>query len=215
MARFKQTALIAMCVGGAYVLGQSVASNSVGAAIAAQPEADGAGTATDMMMGGPTEHHKLMESMLGEWDAVARFKMDPTEDEWTESEGIVKREMILDGMFIKESIDSSMGPEMPRFKGLGIMGYNTFTNEYESIWMENTSSPISMATGSYDEATKTWTFEGDSFHPMTGAKMKMKTVYIESDPNRHVLESYILADNGKYWKCMTGVTERKHAAGTR
>lgn len=205
---------MAFCVGGAFVLGQSIASNSVGTAVAAQPEMDG--DQPDMSMMGPTEYHKKMAGMLGEWDVVVQFKMSPSDAEWTESKGTITRKWILDGMFMQEEVNASMGPGMPEFKGIGTMGYNTFTGEYESSWMENTSSPITSATGSYDEATMTWTFIGDMFNPMTGEKVKSKQVYIESDPNRHILESYILMDNGEYWQSFKGVSERRGArSGTR
>jgi hypothetical protein len=193
-SRSTTAAAITLVAGLAFIAGRASDGGVASGASAAQPEGQDA-----MMMGPPAPGpiHKHLEQMVGDWKGTVRFKMDPSMD-WMESTGEVHREAIMDGRFVLERVTGeTMGQE---FKGLGIVGYNDMAEHYESFWIENMANHMSMATGSYDPATKTFTFEGDMANPMTGEKVKTVMTMDASDPNKEVTEGFVINADGSRMK---------------
>ncbi len=155
----------------------------------------------------PGEQHKRLDVMVGTWEGTVKFWMDSNQPPM-ESTGRATREWTLDGMFLIEHVDGET-PGMPPFKGLGLVGYNTIENRYESVWVENMSTYIAFMTGSYDAAKKTLTFQGDMIDPMTGKRAKQRHTLDLSDPNKEVAVGYGVGPDGKEFKNFEGTFTRK------
>lgn len=160
----------------------------------------------------PGPEHKVLESMVGEWEGDVKFWMAPGTEPMI-SHGKAKREMGLDGHFLFEHVDGDpmpgSPPDTPRFKGMSITGYNTIEKRYESAWCENMSTWIAFSTGQYDAAKKMMTLEGDMIDPMTNKRVKSRSTCDFSNPNREVLTGYGIGPDGKEFKNFEGVFERK------
>ncbi len=156
----------------------------------------------------PTEHHKRLEAMLGTWEGGVKFWMAPG-SEAMESTGTVKREWDMDGLFLVERVTGKSVGMPGEFKGLGILGYNTFENRYESVWIENMATPISFMTGTYDAGKKSMTFTGDMLNSMTGKREKQRHVVDLSDPSKQTMLGYGIGPDGKEFKNFEGTFTKK------
>lgn len=179
-----------------------------GRALAAQPEAAGGHGQPEMAMEmpaimNPSPEHELLKGMVGEWSGKMQFKMG---DDWMDLEGHMTRELAFDGRFIIEHVKSEfMGHA---FEGMAIMGFNSASKKFESIWVENMATNIAMSTGTYDAKTKSYTFEGDMVDPMTGEPRKCLMTMDASKPDRQSSMCYWINADGSKEPCMKGEMTR-------
>ncbi len=154
----------------------------------------------------PGQHHRYLDALVGDFTADVKFWMTP-DSEPMEFTGTVSREWVLDGHFIKETIkaDSDMGP----FKAISYIGYNNIDGQYESIWLENTSTAITSGSGTYNPATKTLSMMGKHRDPTTGHLITTWNKIDLSDPYRQTGTGYQIGDDGKEFKNFEGVFVRK------
>jgi len=131
-------------------------------------------------------------------------------EEWIESKGTARRELIFDGRFVVEHVDAE-GMGEGRFRGLGIVGFNTIDNRFESVRIENMATYVSTSSGTYDERTKSFTFEGEMIDPMTGNRMRTRMTMDCSEPDREVATGWTVLPDGTLEKTFEGVFERKHS----
>src|SRR5690606_7022267 len=66
------------------------------------------------------------------------------------------------GLWVKTTIDSECKANAQGFQGLWIAGYDPTTKKYRGVWVSSMDEPCSESEGTYDAATKTWTFTGSS-----------------------------------------------------
>ena len=157
----------------------------------------------------PGPEHKILECFLGNWEGKVKFWMAPGGDPM-ETTGTIHREWQLDGHWMVEHVDgASMMPGGKPFKGMGLIGYNTIEKRYEFAWVDNESTHVDISTGSYDAAKKTFTFEANSLNAMTGKREKQKTVADVSNPDREVFTGYAAGPDGKEFKNIEMVFEKK------
>src|SRR5262245_6517189 len=69
----------------------------------------------------PGPEHKLLAKMAGTWDARVKAYFDPSKPP-AESTGVMKRDMILDGRFLREEYTGDIAGSP--FRGLGLVGYD-------------------------------------------------------------------------------------------
>lgn len=135
--------------------------------------------------------HEALKQMVGNWEGTVRFKMGDT---WDSSDSKASRRLAMDGRFVIEEVRGTM-PD-GEFHGMGIVGYNTIDKRYESVWIENLATHVSMATGTFDKASKRFTFEGDMIDPMTGVKARTIMSVDVSDPNKEVFKGHAIRPDG-------------------
>ncbi|MCL4222642.1 MAG: DUF1579 family protein [Phycisphaerales bacterium] len=152
------------------------------------------------------EHHKALEPLIGRWEGVVKIWMGP-DSEPQEFKGKIEREWALDGRFIFEHVTAAM-PDGSPFKGLGIIGYNTVENVYESVWLENQSTYMSFMSGKMDAEKHTMSFKGQILDPVSGKRNTNRDSMDMSNPKRHVSVGYTKAPDGKEFKCFEGVMEK-------
>ena len=159
----------------------------------------------------PGPEHKKLDVMLGNWEGDVKFWMNPGDEPMT-SHGTAKREWMLNGRWLAEHVDApAMMEGGPAFKGFGLTGYNTIEKRYEMYWFENMSTWAMTATGKWDDAKKTLTFEGDDIDPATGKRRHTRSSVDLSNPNREVMVGYTMGPDGKEFKSFEGTFEKKGA----
>jgi hypothetical protein len=140
----------------------------------------------DYMTPGPM--HEMMAKTAGDWKTTIKFWMDPAGEPMV-TEGTSKAEMILGGRYLKETSNSTvMGMPM---EGMSITGYDNFTKEFTSIWIDNMGTGTTVAKGTYDKETKTITLHGSMVDPMTGKDTKYRQVLNIIDDNHHTFEMFV------------------------
>jgi len=105
----------------------------------------------------PGDMHDLLAKSVGEWKTEIKSWMDPNMPP-TVTEGKSVCESMLGGRFF-HSKETANFMGMP-FEGSSISGYDNATKKFFSYWVDNMSTGGMVLEGSYDEATKTFTYAG-------------------------------------------------------
>jgi len=127
----------------------------------------------------PVEEHALLAKMAGTWTNDAKFWMAPDAPP-TVSKGKSEEKLVMDGRFLIQHYTMGDFMGMP-FEGMGIVGYDKIHHAYTTTWIDNFGTRIMTMTGSYDEQTKTITWEGISSTPMGDMPAKHLLKFIDDD----------------------------------
>ena len=136
----------------------------------------------------PGPNHKLLGSLTGEWTFATKMWMEPgTPPE--SSTGTAVYIPLMDGRYIQGEYKGTFGGMA--FQGLGLTGYDNVAHHFTSTWADNMGTSIMLMTGSYDPATKTFTYMGDMddmMRPGTKVKVRQNVKILSGDS--HVMEWY-------------------------
>jgi hypothetical protein len=143
------------------------------------------------------ENHKLLESMNGNWNYTIKFWMnlDPNAPP-QESKGTASRKSVMGGRYFVMDVSGKM--QMPgedgkmkdvQFKGMGLEGYDNVKKKFVASWIDNMGTGIELSEGTYDPATKTFTFNLE-MEPVPGMKSQVREVLKAADNNHMTLEWY-------------------------
>ena len=172
---------------------------AVSAAVSsAQPSAEEMKKMMEVMMemGKPGENHKLLAELVGSWTYTLKMYMDPTTGKPSESKGTAVRKAVMDGRYFIADVTGKF--QMPgkdgkmtdmNFKGMAVEGYDNVKKKFVCSWIDNVSTMIMNAEGSYDAASKTFTYNADC-EMMPGMKMKVREVVKVVDKDHHTFEWY-------------------------
>lgn len=153
----------------------------------------------------PGPQHKMLAMGEGNWTFEATMWMDPAAPP-TKSTGTVTQRVIMGGRYVQADHKGTM-MGMP-FEGTALSGYDNVTGKYQSAWWDNLSTMIMLVEGTYDEATRTFTYKGEVPDPVKPSTMVAvrQVIRIESH-DRHVMEWYDTRE-GKETKSMEIVYTR-------
>lgn len=154
----------------------------------------------------PGEPHKRMAHMVGDWTFTNKFFMAPGQPP-EESSGTMHAEALLGGRYVEHTWKGNM-MGMP-FEGRGTDAYDNNTKKYVSTWIDNMGTGIMVQTGTCDAAGKTCTYSGESFDPMSGKVITMKSVITWIDNDTFKNEMYGPDPTGKESKMMEITAKRK------
>jgi hypothetical protein len=153
----------------------------------------------------PGEPHERLASMVGDFDVEVKSWMEPGGDPMV-SPATAHREMRMGGRILYEEVEGEfMGQP---FHGVGHVGYDNVMDRYWSTWMDNMSTGVMTSTGTWDAASGTATYWGQSADPMSGKMMKVKTV-IKPGEDKEVMEMYMTPEGGQEMKSMEIVYTRQ------
>lgn len=153
----------------------------------------------------PGEVHEALAKLAGKWTYVAKNRMMPEAPE-QESKGISENKLIIGGRFLQQTIKGEFemnGQAMP-FEGLGLMGFDKQSGQYQAVWMDNMSTAMMISNeGSYDSETKTFTDSARFFCPMRGHEIDSKSKTVIVDDNTYTFSMYSPDENGEMFEGMT------------
>ena len=141
------------------------------------------------------ENHKLLSGMAGTWSYTIKMWMNPSAPP-TSSTGSAVIKPVMDGRYFVGDFTGKMQmpgadgkmKDMP-FKGMSIDGYDNVKQKFISTWCDNMGTGIMMSEGTYDPASKTFTYNGD-YEAMPGMKNKVRMTLKVVDKDHHNLEFY-------------------------
>ncbi len=141
------------------------------------------------------DNHKLLASTAGNWSYVVKMWMDPKAKP-SESNGMAIRKAIMDGRYVTG--DHSGSFKMPgadgkmkdmNFHGISLDGYDNVKKKFVSTWIDNMGTGIMLLDGTYDAATKAFTYTGE-YEGMPGMKSKVREVIKFADNDHMNMEYY-------------------------
>lgn len=155
----------------------------------------------------PTEKHKVLDAIVGNWDHTVTSWMGPDSPAET-STGTTENTWIMDGRFVKGKT-SGMFMGTP-FEGLSLVGYDNLKKEYQTVWIDNMSTGMMTGTAEYDEAAKTLTDKGHFSCPMVGGDRTYRSITTLKDNDHYTYEMYMNDPaSGKEFKAMEITYTRK------
>lgn len=191
--------LIVILAVGTFFVGRSFSGDEKPQGMQMTPEQQ-AQMAEYMKYATPDDHHKALDQMVGKWTFASKFWMDPNSP-MQESKGTSEAKWILGGRYVQENVTGEMMGGT--FNGIGITGYDLIKKEYVNYWMDDMSTAPMASKGQMDAAGKVVTFVGWYPDVMQGMKdIKYKTVEKLISANEHVMEMYMVGDDGKEFKTM-------------
>jgi len=143
------------------------------------------------------ENHKVLASMDGSWNYTIKFWMNPDPNAPPQqSKGTATRKSIMGGRYSVMDVSGKM--QMPgeggkmkemQFKGMGIEGYDNAKKKFVGSWIDNMGTGIQFSEGTYDPATKTFTYTSE-IEMMPGMKTPVREVIKATDKDHMTLEWY-------------------------
>jgi hypothetical protein len=185
-----------------FAQGQETSPSAASTPVTTQPAASGSPSEAEMMkqmmeLAKLNENHKLIADLAGTWNYTVKFWMNPDPNaKPQESKGIATRKPTMDGRYFVMDVTGKMempGPDGKKkemtFKGMGIEGYDNVKKKFVGTWMDNMGTGIMMSEGTYDPATKTFTYTGE-YEAIPGMKTKIREVMKIVDKDHHNFEWY-------------------------
>ena len=146
----------------------------------------------------PGPMHDLLATGAGEWTSDLKMWMDPSQPP-TESKGTSVVKPILGGRYFEGVHTSSWGGE--EMSGRDITGYDNAKQKFFNTWIDNFGTGIMYMEGTYDEDTKTFTFNGTTVDPLSKKDVPVKqTIKLIDDDHQH-MEMY-MSEGGQELKTM-------------
>jgi hypothetical protein len=143
------------------------------------------------------ENHKVLADLAGTWSYTVKMWMNPDPSAKPEEyKGTAVRKPMMDGRYFVLDVSGKMqmpGPDGKKkdmtFKGMSLEGYDNVKQKFVSSWIDNMGTGIMMSEGTYDPATKTFTYNAEGeFIP--GMKQKIREVIKIVDKDHHTFEWY-------------------------
>jgi hypothetical protein len=150
-----------------------------------------------MEMSKLNENHKLLGDMNGSWNYTIKMWMNPDPNaKPQESKGTATRKSAMGSRYIIMDVTGKM--QMPgedgkmkdmQFKGMAVEGYDNVKQKFVSSWIDNMGTGIHLSEGTYDPASKTFTFTSE-MEMMPGMKMPVREVLKMTDKDHMMMEWY-------------------------
>lgn len=152
----------------------------------------------------PGAQHEMLAASAGEWNVTITPGIGPdTEAFMSEpiiANGTAVRTTELGGRVMVEVIElATMGEPV---QIIIRTGYNAEAGEWWSTWTDNMSTGLTIMTGTYDEESKTWTWNSESVEAMSGGPEKMKMMVRKVGENKEVVEIFQVDPDGEMRKAM-------------
>lgn len=155
----------------------------------------------------PATEHQWLGKLAGEWDAVVKM-FDPNMGA-SETKGTATSTVVLGGRFLQTNYKGEMMGQP--FEGLGIMGFDNISKQFQSTWMDNFGTFQMHSAGTMNKDTHVMEMTSDFVCPMTRQNCKAREVYTFIDEN-HYSMTFFNTMTGKEEKCMEIHYTRKGAA---
>lgn len=147
----------------------------------------------EMMTPGP--HHVAMATRAGDWTVHSKMQMDPSETPM-ETDGTAHLEMVANGLFLQESVNSPM-MGMP-WVGYGVFGFDKTLNKHVGVWYDSAGTMMMNFQGDCSDNCSTITMSSNFIDPMTKQPSSMKVVTKTTDADHATNQMYGMMD-GKEW----------------
>jgi hypothetical protein len=139
------------------------------------------------------DNHKLLGELAGDWTYTVKMWMDPSAPPM-ESKGTMTRRAEMGGRFFVGEASGKFqmpGPDGKMadfdFKGRSTEGYDNAKKKFVSAWIDNMTTGIMLSEGTYDPATKTYTFHATN-DVAPGVQTKIRETIKVTDKDHHVME---------------------------
>lgn len=139
----------------------------------------------------PGERHKIMDALVGEFDADATFYMGP---DAMQSKGVAKSEWILGGRFVHMRYSGDACGQA--FEGVGYFGFDNVRQMYVGTWMDSMTTMIMYHEGAPGSDQNVIEMRGEFINAM-GQKIKDRHVTTIVDHDHHQFDMHHTGEDGQ------------------
>ncbi len=156
----------------------------------------------------PGEQHKLLEPTIGTFTVNGKMWPEPGASEPIMMGGESVTRWVLGGRFAMTHYKSEfMGQP---FEGMGMLGFDRYTQQYRSYWWDTFGTMTYETTGSVSPDGKTFVFHGSMLDPAQGgAVVRTRDIIRVVDNNTHTMEMHHTLPDGSWMKVMEITYTRK------
>jgi hypothetical protein len=151
--------------------------------------------------------YKVLEALVGTYDAKVKVLLDPQKPQ--ESTAVMKRTMILDGLFLQESYQGKFFGKA--FTGTGLIGWDPTKKRYTNAWCDNFNPVMTVLQGTWDAEKKTMTMVGDDYAPALKKKMKARDVLKVISADEQFFAMFRQAEGSDKEMCVMEITYKRRA----
>lgn len=177
---------------------------AVGPVIGKQDDSMDAMMEAWMKAGEPGQHHAYLAKLEGTWKAEATFWMHPGAEPMGHV-GKMKNTMLWDRYLVSDYEGDWEG--MPFF-GRSTWGYNNTSKRFESTWIDSMSTMTAHGVGTCNEDGTVFTIKSTMSDPVSGDSKTTREIFTIHGENKHTMEVYDKAPDGKEFKSMQIVYTR-------
>ncbi|MEP6484903.1 MAG: DUF1579 domain-containing protein [Rudaea sp.] len=132
--------------------------------------------------------HKQLAFFVGDWNVTTSMYMDPKAPP-QKSEGKAHIESLFGGRYVRTNFEGSFAGET--FNGEGLMGFDNTAGKFFNTWIDSGSTGMSIAWGTYDAASKSYTFRTEmDDHMKPGTKFPVREVMHVVDDTHYTFDWY-------------------------
>ncbi|HLK29298.1 MAG TPA: DUF1579 domain-containing protein [Puia sp.] len=142
----------------------------------------------------PGDVHKMIAKYDGTWNSSVSVWMQPGAAPMT-SKSVAVYTMILGGRYQQAKMTGDYGG-MP-FEGFSLLGYDNAKKIFTSTWIDNFGSGTMTLEGTWDAASKTITFKGKMYDPMSSKDVNIKETIQYVDDNTMKNQMFLVSAAGE------------------
>lgn len=154
----------------------------------------------------PGAQHKMLADETGSWNVTLTFWMTPDAKPQTDK-ATAETKMIMDGRY-QEVVYKGTMMGMP-WEGKNTVAFNNKSGMFTSTFIDNSGTGMMVATGTYDEPTKTVNYKGESVDPITGKTVRYRETYTIVDAKTRKMEMFDTKGGQPEYKSMEIIMTRK------
>jgi len=147
----------------------------------------------------PGPEHAKLTSLAGEWITHVKIWSGPDAEPIDSPPGLHKGEIIFDGRFV---LFTQTGEMMDmQMEGMGVLGFDKLRKVYQMFWIDNSATPIYIASGTADPTGKVITLLGEVDDILTGERDKdVKWIYRFESDDKFFFEMWDSDGDGGFYK---------------
>jgi len=147
----------------------------------------------------PGPAHKVLDGKVGKWNAQVKGWTQPGAQPTTDT-GTAEIKWIMDGRYLEDTFKGTfMGAP---FHGRGITGFDNLKKKYFATWIDTAGTGIMHSEGTFDSASKTFTYMGECPDCMAGKYVKSRTIDKLVDADHWTMQMYSPGPDGKEFMSM-------------
>jgi hypothetical protein len=142
-----------------------------------------------MEAGTPGENHKLLSNKVGRWHGTGKMWWTPDSPP-ADTTCTAEVTSLWEGRYFTETVEGTMPGEAQTFLGKACYGYDNVSKKFFWAWIDNMSTGMMNAEGTYNPTAKTFTFTSEWNCPLTGKQVRGRSTEKWIDNDHFVMEMY-------------------------
>lgn len=144
------------------------------------------------MMPKPGPEHEILKRDDGKWNAAVKYWMAPGQPPM-EMAGTETNSWACNGLWMRSDFDATDGS----FSGRGLVGWDSSRKKFVNVWVDTSSTYMSLSLGTFDKEKKVMTFHGEQPDPVSGKMNKIRSTLEYVDANTRRYTSYSTPPGGQ------------------